>query len=184
VCTLGDNPSADAVADGEELGALSYKLTIILFGLGVTLHNLEEAIFLVSWYRAHWRGKFRPNARIYWVLTSLVSGAIWIPILAVGVWPKSAQWQWALSGFALVIAVNAVFPHLAMSVATHSYMPGTATGILLNLPLGAWLIHEQLRAHVLTNIWRQAVPYAVLSAAAAFGSLFAAHAIWAKKGQS
>jgi hypothetical protein len=27
---------------------LSYKLTAILFGIGVTLHNLEEAMYLVS----------------------------------------------------------------------------------------------------------------------------------------
>ena len=30
-----------------------YKLTAILFGIGVTLHNLEEAMYLVSWARSH-----------------------------------------------------------------------------------------------------------------------------------
>src|ERR1035441_10481369 len=28
----------------------SYKLTAILFGIGVTLHNLEEALYLVRWF--------------------------------------------------------------------------------------------------------------------------------------
>lgn len=156
---------------------------MILFGIAVTLHNLEEAVFLVSWYNVHWKLKFTPNAKIYWVVTSLVSVAIWIPVVAVCVWPESRGFQWALAGFALAMAVNAVIPHLVLTVATHSYSPGTGTGMLLNLPLGAWLIHDQLSAHVLTNIWRQAVPFSVLLAIGAFGSLFGAHSIRAWKHQ-
>ena len=39
----------------------SYKLTAILFGIGVTLHNLEEAKYLVSWGRSHLKLWFEPN---------------------------------------------------------------------------------------------------------------------------
>src|ERR1039457_5287207 len=39
----------------------SYKLTAILFGIGVTLHNLEEAMFLVDWSRSHLKLWFEPN---------------------------------------------------------------------------------------------------------------------------
>ena len=39
--------------------ASSYKLTAMLFGTGVTLHNLEEAMFLVDWSCRHWL-KFAP----------------------------------------------------------------------------------------------------------------------------
>jgi hypothetical protein len=63
--------------------ASSYKLTAILFGIGVTLHNLEEAIFLINWSRSHLKPWFEPNPKIYWTLTSLVSLVVWIPIVRV-----------------------------------------------------------------------------------------------------
>src|ERR1019366_1143040 len=43
----------------DQMIASSYKLTAMLFGTGVTLHNLEEAMFLVDWSCRHWL-KFAP----------------------------------------------------------------------------------------------------------------------------
>ncbi len=161
----------------------SYKLIAILFGIGVTLHNLEEAMFLVKWSRTHVKLWFTPNSGIYWALTSLVSAAIWVSILGVSVWPESTRLQCVLSGFALAMAINALLPHLVISIVKRSYSPGTGTGVLLILPLGVLLIHQQLSARVisLADIWRQAVPDAALFALGAFGSLFGAHAILAWK---
>ena len=161
----------------------SYKLTAILFGIGVTLHNLEEAIFLAKWGRTYVKLWFTPNPRIYWVLTSLVSAVIWAAVLGVNIWPDSTRLQCVLSGFALVMAINAVLPHLVISLVKHSYLPGLGTGMLFNLPLGMLLIHQQLSAGVISpeNIWRLAVPDAVLFIIGAFGSLFGAHAILARK---
>jgi hypothetical protein len=117
----------------------TYRLTAILFGIGATLHNLEEAMFLVSWGRAHLKWSFTPNPKIYWVGTSLVSVVIWIPVIGVGVLPQSTQFRYALCGFAIAMAINAVLPHLVISIVKRSYSPGTGTGLLLNLPLG-WVV--------------------------------------------
>ena len=163
--------------------ASSYKLTAILFGIGVTLHNLEEAMFLVDWSRSQLRLWFEPNPKIYWVLTSLVSVVIWIPVVGVCVSKESASFQSALSGFALAMAINAVLPHLVISLVTHSYSPGVGTGMLFNLPLGALLIHGQLSERAISPVefWRSAVLYALLLAVGAFGSLYGAHAIFAAR---
>ena len=159
----------------------SYKLTAILFGIGVTLHNLEEAMYLVSWARSHLKLRFEPNPKIYWVLTSLVSVVIWIPVVGVCVSKESASFQNALSGFALAMAINAVLPHLVISLVTHSYSPGVGTGMLFNLPLGVLLIHGQLSEHAISPVgfWRAAVLYALMLAVGALGSLYGAHAILA-----
>jgi hypothetical protein len=161
----------------------SYKLTAILFGIGVTLHNLEEAMYLVSWARSHLKLRFEPNLKIYWVLTSLVSVVIWIPIVGVCVSKESTNFQIALTGFALVMAINAVLPHLAISLVKLSYSPGTGTGMLFNLPLGVLLIRAQLSAHAIprVDVWRGAVLYASLLAVGTFGSLYGAHAILAAR---
>jgi len=163
--------------------AASYKLTAILFGIGVTLHNLEEALYLVGWARSHLKLWFEPNPKIYWVSTSLVSVVIWIPIVGVCISTESSHFQSVLSGFALTMAINAVLPHFVISLVKHSYSPGTGTGMLFNLPLGALLIHGQLSAHATSyaEVWRDAVLYALLLAVGVFGSLYGAHAILAAR---
>jgi hypothetical protein len=163
--------------------ASSYKLTAILFGIGVTLHNLEEAMFLVDWTRSHIKLWFDPNPKIYWVLTSLFSVVTWIPVVGVCVSKEGSSFQSALSGFALVMAINAVLPHLVISLVKHSYSPGTGTGMLFNLPFGVLLIHEQLSDGAIppVEVWRAAVLYALVLAVAAFGTLYGAHAILADR---
>lgn len=165
---------------GTIMTASSYKLTAILFGIGVTLHNLEEGMFLVSWAQSHVKLWFEPDRKIYWVVTSLVSVVIWIPVVGVCVSKGTPTgFQNALSGFALVMAINAVLPHLVASLMKHSYSPGVGTGMLLNLPLGVLLIHEQLREGAASPVafWRTAVSYALLLVAGTLGILYGAHAI-------
>jgi Protein of unknown function with HXXEE motif len=160
---------------------LSYRLTAILFALGVTVHNLEEALFLVHWARSHTKLWFKPNPLIYWVLTSLVSVVIWIVAISVNVWPDNRTFQFALSGFALAMAFNAAFPHLAISIAKHSYSPGVGTGMLLNLPLGVLLVWELVSSGAISfsDLWTHSLNYAVALGIGAFGSLFMAHALLA-----
>src|ERR1017187_8968934 len=163
--------------------ASSYKLTALLFGIGVTLHNLEEAMFLVDWARSHVKLWFEPNHKIYWVLTSLVSVVIWIPIVGVCVSKETSSFQNALSGFALVMAINAVLPHFMISLIKHSYSPGAGTGMLFNLPLGVLLIRAQWSAHAISrvDVCRETLLYALLLAGGTFGSLYGAHAILAAR---
>lgn len=160
-----------------------YKLTAVLFGIGVTLHNLEEAVYLPKWFRSHVKLLFEPDQRIYWVLTSLVSVVVWVPIVGVCVAPESTRFQTALSGFALLMVINVVVPHLALSVMRHSYSPGTGTAILFNLPLGLLLIREQMSAVATSHayLWRDAVLYALLLAVGTLGCLYGAHAVFAAR---
>jgi Na+(H+)/acetate symporter ActP len=164
--------------------APSYQLTAVLFGIGVTLHNLEEAMFLADWSRTHLKLRFEPNQRIYWVLTSLVSFVVWIPVVGVCVSKERSSFDDALSGFALAMAINAVLPHLLISLVKHSYSPGVGTGMLFNLPLGILLIHERLSDRAISPVefWRTAALYALPLAAGAFGSLYGAHAIFVSFG--
>jgi Protein of unknown function with HXXEE motif len=100
--------------------------------------------------------------------------------LGVALRPTIPAFHFAFAGFALAMALNAFFPHLTMSIAKRSYCPGTATGILLNLPLGVLVIRTQLvQTAVPANVfWRQSVLYAVLLAVFAFGSLFGLHKLF------
>jgi uncharacterized membrane protein YoaK (UPF0700 family) len=155
---------------------LAYRETAILFGIGVTLHNLEESVNGPRWMREQQMPFFVPNGAIYWALTSLVSAVIWAVVLGVSLEPRNNEFQNVLTGFALAMALNAVFPHLAMSLARRSYVPGTASGVLLNLPLGIALIGDRM-ASAPSNLlaWRSAVEFALLLGAGSMGALYGAH---------
>lgn len=153
---------------------------LLMFATAVTLHNLEEALWLPDWLRTHIKAFFDPDPRAYWVGTSLISLFVWIVALATAVWPAVLPFHLALSGIALVMAVNAVMPHLSMTLIRRSYMPGTATGMLFNLPLAVLLIHAQLRNCVVTRVyfWRQSILYAIVLGIVAFAGVAALHKIF------
>lgn len=113
----------------------------------------------------------------------MVSVTIWIPIVGVCISKENSHFQSALSGFALAMAINAVLPHLAISLVKHSYSPGAGTGLLFNLPLGVLLIHAQLSSPGISrgDVWREALLYALSLAAGAFAILYGAHAIFATR---
>lgn len=159
---------------------LAYRETAILFGIGVTLHNLEEALNGPRWMREHRMPLFEPNGAIYWALTSLVSAVIWVAVLGVWLEPWNSEFQNVLTGFALAMALNAVFPHLAMSLARRSYVPGTASGVLLNLPLGIALMGDRMASTPSDFLaWRSAIGVALLLGAGSMGALYGAHAFLA-----
>lgn len=156
------------------------RLIIAGFAVGVIIHNLEEAAFLVPWIIRHVpRLWVEPNRRIYTVLTSAVSVVISATAVGVIVWPGNRQLLYALSGFAIAMSINAVFPHMAACFLTRSYSPGTASGILLNLPFGLWLVYREMSRCRLTwsDIWRHSLDYTLGLGLFAFGGLYLAHAL-------
>jgi hypothetical protein len=61
-------------------------------------------------------------------------------------------------GGVVATLANAVYPHMALSIATRGYMPGTATAVALNLPLLSLLVASALSERQVTG-WK-AVAYA------------------------
>ena len=56
-----------------------------------------------------------------------------------------------LAGFAAVMVVNAMVPHLTLTVIFRRYAPGTGTAICLMVPLAMLLIVDGFTAGVLTG---------------------------------
>jgi hypothetical protein len=88
--------------------------------------------------------------------------------------PQGAGW-YAFSGYVLAMMVNAIVPHLLATLVLRRYMPGTATALLFNLPLGGLFLRQALGEHLVvwpTLAW--AAPAVALLVAASVPILFAA----------
>jgi hypothetical protein len=80
-----------------------------------------------------------------------------------------------IAGYALAMVLNVVIPHLAATITLHTYAPGTATALLLNLPLGGWLVYRSLlEGYVEPTLFAVFGPITVLSIVASIPLLFAA----------
>ena len=115
-----------------------------LFPVVITLHNLEEAVWLPEWANrtGFWRTPVSPRTfRIaVAVLTALAVAVTWLSARS----GAQTFWTYLLFGFVVATLANAVFPHLALSISRRSYMPGTATAVALNLPVASFLLAAAL----------------------------------------
>ena len=111
-----------------------------LFPLAVTLHNLEEAIWLPAWSRSagRWQRVVHPGAFRFAVavLTLLAYLVAWWSVEA----GSESVGTYLLTGYAVAMLLNVAVPHLIASLALRRYMPGLGTALLLNLPVTVCLL--------------------------------------------
>jgi hypothetical protein len=154
---------------------MKFETLVWAFAVAVTIHNLEEALLLPAWSRraGRWHvavgaSEFRFAVIALTLLVYLLAG------LAAAGGAIGAIGAYLVCGYALAMALNAFVPHLAASVALRGYAPGTASGLLLNLPIGAALLFEaaaERRIAWPTFAW--AGPATVAAIVAAIPPLFA-----------
>ena len=116
-----------------------------LFPLAVTLHNLEEAIWLPAWSdkAGKWRHPVAPFA-FRFAVAVLTALAFIVTIWSTIAGPESVG-TYLLTGYALGMLLNVLLPHLMATMALRNYMPGLATAVLLNLPVTILLLHSAFR---------------------------------------
>lgn len=113
----------------------------ILFLMAFTLHNIEEGIWLPKWSK--YAGKYHPqvanNEFHFAVMVITLLGYILTFIFLVS-GNSNEIIKYLYLGFLLMMCFNALFPHIIATIVLKKYAPGTLTGILLNLPIGLFVI--------------------------------------------
>jgi hypothetical protein len=125
---------------------MNFNIWAWMFVIVIAIHNFEEALFLPKWSRSagRWYAPIGEHElRFAVIVLTLLAGLF--AFLAVR---GSQVGIYLLCGYALAMALNALLPHVAATVAMRRYAPGTATAVLLNLPVCVLLLiaarHEQL----------------------------------------
>ena len=113
---------------------ITFENLYFLFLLAVTLHNLEEAVWLPDWSQKAGRWH-RPVEKIPFrfavlVLTLLAYGFAYLGLMG----GKQSVGIYLLGGYAFVTLVNVFFPHLLAAIWLKQYVPGLGTALALNLP--------------------------------------------------
>ena len=135
-----------------------------VFTLGVLVHNLEEALYLPAW-SAHAGRWYRPiGAWEFRFAIGVFSVLILVLTAASSLSPAHSPGAYLMAGYVLAMVLNVFAPHLFATVFQRRYMPGTATAVLLNLPLGWLYLRQILMEHrIELRVFSWAGPLTVLA---------------------
>jgi len=120
-------------------------MILLLFPAAITIHNLEEALWLPGWSQKV--GKYhRPVTPgvFYFAVTVITMMACSITILYMQN-PQNRVLEFCFIGFLGSMVVNTLFPHVAATVLTKSYCPGTLSGLLVLTPTCLFLLSRIIR---------------------------------------
>jgi len=145
-----------------------------LFALAVTLHNLEEALFLPAWSRSAGRWHHPVGAREFRFAVAVLTVFAYVAVYLAAVGGKGSAGAYLLAGYALAMLLNVIFPHVFATLVMRRYAPGTATALLLNLPITVLLLHRALHeGYVQVHRFAWVGPLVVVGILAAIPVLFA-----------
>jgi hypothetical protein len=157
---------------------MRFELLSWLFALAVTVHNLEEAVLLPAWSQAAGRWQRPVGAPVgaeefrfaVTVLTVLAYAAAYLATVG----GRESAGAYLVAGYALAMMINAFLPHTLATLITRRYAPGTATALLLNLPVTGLLLWRTFEeGYVWPSRFVWAGPLVALLILAAIPVLFA-----------
>lgn len=153
---------------------MSLSLLGWLFAAGVLVHNVEEALLLPAWSTRAGRWQVPVASGVFCFAVSVLAVLVFAAAGLASVGGAGSFGAYFITGYALAMALNTVFPHLAATLVLRRYAPGTATALLLNLPLGGWLVYRSLtEGYVNPTVFAVSGPLTVLGLLASIPLLFA-----------
>ena len=117
----------------------------ILFLLGFTLHNIEEAIWLPEWSKSAGSFHRKVSADEFLFAVIIVTALGYLFAFQYFVFGQTSRIsKYLFTGFVLMMVLNTFFPHLIATIAAKKYAPGLITGLLLNVPLGIYFLTKTI----------------------------------------
>lgn len=126
-----------------------------LFCLAITLHNIEEAVWLPKWSQRASRFHKPVTPGEFHFAVIVVTVLAYVSALYFCFQPASEPAKWIFTGFLGSMVVNAIFPHLIVTILMKKYAPGLLTGLLLNIPVNSFIIAQMFQNHSIT--WKELI---------------------------
>jgi Protein of unknown function with HXXEE motif len=117
----------------------------LLFLLGFSLHNIEEALWLPQWSK-HARKYHKEVSKNEFTFAVIIVTTIgYLITFQYFIFASSSSFsKYVYLGFILMMVANVIFPHLIATIILKKYAPGTITGMLLNAPIGIYILIREI----------------------------------------
>ncbi|MBK7452454.1 MAG: HXXEE domain-containing protein [Anaerolineales bacterium] len=116
----------------------------LFFPIAITLHNLEEAIWLPAWTK-HAKQFHKPiEANVFYFAVIFVTILAYLSTFLAVAFPSSWLWKYIFHGFLGAMILNTIFPHLVSTIILRRYSPGLVTGLFLLLPINSIILYQSV----------------------------------------
>ncbi|MBI5034195.1 MAG: HXXEE domain-containing protein [Chloroflexi bacterium] len=116
----------------------------IFFPLAITLHNLEEALWLPRW--SHHAKRFHPpveqNEFVFAVI--VVTLLAYLSTFLAMAFPSVFILRLIFFGVLGMMILNAFVPHLAATIVLRRYCPGLVTALFLMVPVNSVILYQAI----------------------------------------
>ena len=113
---------------------------ILIFPIAITLHNIEEALWLPKW-SLNAKRYHKPVNKNEFLIAALIITVLAYMISFLFMFFRSCLIiKYLYFGFVGAMIINVIFPHLIATIALKKYCPGLITGLFINLPFFSLLI--------------------------------------------
>lgn len=121
----------------------------IIFMFCLTLHNIEEALWLVKWNQINMPNSKRSLNKFHFIFS--VIGITILGYLISGLYalyPNNIFLEYSFIGCVGSMLVNAIAPHLILTLRYKKYCPGVFTGCLLLIPFNSIILYNAAITHL------------------------------------
>jgi hypothetical protein len=116
----------------------------LFFPLAITLHNLEEAIWLPAWTKHATQFRKPVEENVFYFAVIFVTVLAYISTFLAVAFPSSWLWKYIFHGFLGAMILNTIFPHLVSTIISRRYSPGLVTGLFLLLPINSIILYQSV----------------------------------------
>ncbi|WP_316275024.1 HXXEE domain-containing protein [Bacillus halotolerans] len=127
----------------------------VFFCLAITLHNMEEAIWLPEWSQQSSKFQKPVTSNEFHFAVIVITMLAYLSAFGFLYMPESDIAKWIFIGFLGSMVINAIFPHLIATVLMKKYAPGLLTGLLLNIPINALVIYQMFVKNLI--VWKELI---------------------------
>jgi drug/metabolite transporter (DMT)-like permease len=150
---------------------------ILIFPLAITLHNIEEALWLPQWSQFAKRYHRRVGRNEFYFALICVTLIAYLSSFFFLFFNEVVILRYIYFGFVGAMILNAIFPHLIATIVLKRYAPGVITGILMNVPCFSLLIIIAIKKNVISTL------EVIISTAVVGGIILVSLPIFFKLGQ-
>jgi hypothetical protein len=126
------------------------KFVYILFALAISVHNIEEALWLPAWSK-NTKRFMKPIEQQEFNFAVLVITIF--ALLATSMFimfPEIEITKYIYFGFLGAMIINVIFPHFLATIVLRKYAPGLISGLLLILPINGGILYKAMGKNVIS----------------------------------
>ena len=112
-------------------------IVVLLFCLSITVHNIEEALFLPAWTI---NNSPITISNMTFLITVIIVTIIGYTSAIFYTLKSGDTIKYIFIGYVGAMWINAFLPHILFSLLSLSYMPGTISAVLILIPIHTFII--------------------------------------------